>query len=118
ARDLSLVLTGVEKRDAVGDELWAQLLFPDLSGALQHRERLLADDRELLFGCTSVGRNGFTACAQLLQQRRDADHEELIEVGAGDREKLDALEQGMAVVARLREHARVEGQPAELAVDV
>ena len=37
---------------------------------------------------------------------------------AGDGEELDALEQRMRGVARLREHALVELEPAQLAVDV
>ena len=47
----------------------------------------------------------------------EAHHEELVEVVGGDAEKLDALEQRMAGPGLLQ-HPLVEGQPAELAVEV
>ena len=52
------------------------------------------------------------------RMRGDAHHEELVEVGAGDRQELDALEQRMRRVLRLGEHALVELEPAQLAIDV
>jgi hypothetical protein len=39
-----------------------------------------------------------------------ADHEELVQVGAEDREELDALEQRVALVERLFQHAQIELQ--------
>ena len=80
--------------------------------------RALADGRELLLGVQAVGRDVVDAGAELLQQRRDAHHEELVEVGAGDGEELHALEQRMRRIVRLSEHALVELEPAQLAVDV
>jgi hypothetical protein len=44
-------------------------------------------------------------------QRRHADHEELVEVRAEDREELHPLEQGHARVLGLFEHAPVELEP-------
>ena len=44
----------------------------------------------------------------LLQERRHANHEALVEIGPDDREELDPLQQRMARVARLRQGARVE----------
>jgi hypothetical protein len=41
-----------------------------------------------------------------------------VEVVGGDREELHSLEQRMRVVSRLGQHTGVEGQPAELAVEV
>ena len=40
-----------------------------------------------------------------------------VEVGAGDRDELDALEERPALVLGLVEHARVEAEPGELAVE-
>ena len=54
----------------------------------------------------------------LLLERRDPDHEELVEVGPVDRDELEPLEQRVALVERLFEDAVVELQPRELAVDV
>ena len=66
----------------------------------------------------AVDRHLLDAGAELLQDGGDAHHEELVEVGAGDGEELDALEQRMRRVLRLRQHALVERQPAQLAIDV
>ena len=51
-------------------------------------------------------------------QRRDAHHEEFVEVVRGNRQKLDAFEEWMAVGARLVEDAFVECEPAHLTVEV
>ena len=58
--------------------------------------------------------------AELLQllQARDADLEELVEVARGDAEELQPLEQRHGLVERLREHALVELEQRQLAVDV
>jgi hypothetical protein len=54
----------------------------------------------------------------LVVQARHADHEELVEVGRADRAELHALEQRDRLVLGQLEHARVELQPRELAVEV
>ncbi len=51
-------------------------------------------------------------------QAGDAHHEEFVEVRAGDREEAQPLEQWMRGVARLFHHPAVEGQPAQLAVEI
>ena len=53
----------------------------------------------------------------LLFEPRNPDFKKLVEVGAGDAEKLDALQQRGRVVQRLFEHALVELQPAQLTVE-
>ena len=50
-------------------------------------------------------------------QARDADHEELVEVGGEDRQEVGAFEHRQGVVLGEVEHAAVEGQPAQLAVE-
>jgi hypothetical protein len=54
----------------------------------------------------------------LVVQARDADHEELVEVGGDDRAELHALEQRDALVLGQLEHALVELEPRQLAVEV
>ena len=54
----------------------------------------------------------------LLLETRDPDHEELVEVGLGDGDEPDPLQQGMPLVARLRKYPVVELQPGELPVYV
>ncbi len=53
----------------------------------------------------------------LVVQAGDADHEELVEVRGRDRAELEPLEQRHRVVLGELEHARVELQPGELAVE-
>jgi hypothetical protein len=57
------------------------------------------------------------AAERLFAQARHADHEELVEVRAEDRQELHPLQQGIGRVLGLLEHTRVELQPAQLAVD-
>ena len=47
----------------------------------------------------------------------DAHHEELVEIRRGDRRELDPLEQRRRRVGRFLEHALVEREPRQLAVD-
>ena len=54
----------------------------------------------------------------LLLQAADADHEELVEVGREDGQELEALQQRHRRVLGLLQHAAIELQPAQLAVDV
>ena len=50
-------------------------------------------------------------------QAGDAHHVEFVQVGGGDGQKAQPLEQGMAAVLRLLDHPAVEGQPGQFAVD-
>ena len=53
----------------------------------------------------------------LAHEPGDADHEELVEVRGEDRAELDALEQRHRRVVGELEHAGVELEPGELAVE-
>jgi len=52
----------------------------------------------------------------LLHDARHADLEELVEVGADDREEADALQQGHGRIFREFKHAAIETEPTEFAV--
>ena len=54
----------------------------------------------------------------LLLETRDADHEELVEVGPVDGDELQTLEERIRLVDRLLEDAIVEIEPRGFAVDV
>ncbi len=56
------------------------------------------------------------ASARVLEQAGDAHHVELVEVGREDREEAEPLEQRHLLVARELEHAPVELDPRQLAV--
>ena len=99
-------------------QLGPQRVVPAPGLLVEHLPRPRPHQRELLLGRQPVGRDVLAVRPHLLLQDRDANHEELVEVGADDGEELDALEQRVAAIARLVEHPLVERQPAELAVDV
>ena len=77
-----------------------------------------ADRAELLDLVEAVGRVAAHPGRELLLQAGDADLEELVEVGAEDREELRPFEQRERGVLGEREHARVEVEPGQLAVEV
>ena len=75
-----------------------------------------ADGAELVDEVEAVGRGGAQARRELLDEAGDPHLEELVEVVAEDGEELHALEQRSRGVLGEREHAGVEGEPGELAV--
>ena len=99
-------------------ELRPQRVGPAQGLLVEHLPRPRPDERELLFGRQAVGRDVFAVRAHLFLQHGDANHEELVEVGADDGEELDAFEDRVPAIARLVEDPFVEGQPAELAVQI
>src|SRR6266566_3547109 len=78
------------------------------------------DGGELLGGCQPVRPIVLRRDARvhLLLQPRYPDLEELVQIGAEDREELEPLEQRVRAVGRLLQHAAVELEPGELAVEV
>jgi hypothetical protein len=72
--------------------------------------RLAQDLLEELAGRRVAG--GFL----LLHDARHADLEELVEVGADDREEADPLQQGDGGILRELKHAAIEAEPTEFAV--
>ena len=57
------------------------------------------------------------AVFHLLQKTGDANFDEFVQVARRDREKLHALEHGIARVVRFFQHSLVELQPGEMAVE-
>ena len=76
------------------------------------------DGRQLLGRGLLAGRGGDRVGLGLLHQARDADLEELVHVAGEDGQELDPLQERVAPIARLEEHAAVELEGAQLAVDV
>ena len=75
------------------------------------------DRGELLARRQPAGRGAGHAGGHLVLQRRDADLEELVEVGRADRHELQPLEQRDARLLGQRQHAPVEVEPAQLPVE-
>ena len=78
----------------------------------------LADRGEQRRRVQAVGREVVDARAVLLEQRRDPTMKNSSRLLPRDAEELDALQQRMRRVVGLIEHALVERQPAQFAVDV
>ena len=80
---------------------------------------LSSDDfGQLLGGRAAVEALLGHAVGHLALETRQAHHEEFIEVARRYRQEAQPLEQGVAEVARLGEHAPVEGEPGELAIQI
>src|SRR5262249_1673768 len=75
------------------------------------------DRRELLAGAHRVRAALLDVPRELLLEARHPDHEELVEVGAGDGEELEPFERRDLRVEPLLEHPLVERQPRQLPVD-
>ena len=76
-----------------------------------------ADRGERLARRQPVVRAHREARGGLIHQPRDAHHEELVQVRGEDRAELDALEQRHALVRGQLQHALVEVEPRQLAVE-
>ena len=71
---------GIEEVDAFRRQQRPQRLAPARRLIVDLSERVRANRRQLLFGGLAVDRDVFDAGAEFLQDGRDADHEELVEV--------------------------------------
>ena len=76
------------------------------------------DGLNLLLGGMAVVAEGGDAGIHLGLQGGHPHHEEFIEVVAEDGAELRLLQQGGVFVERLRQHPVVEGDPAQLPVDI
>ena len=106
----------VEDDDAGGRQLLAQRAPPLLLRGHQRRDPL-ADALELLPRGEAVLGVLDDVGQHLAHEARHAHHEELVEVVGRDRQEPEALEQRMAPVRGLLQHAPVEFEPRQLAID-
>jgi hypothetical protein len=116
--DCRRVVGRLEEADPVRGQERAKVLRPARCLLVHLGQRTRADDAELVLGGKPVERGLFDAGPELLEDRGDPDHEELVQVGAGDCEELDALEQRVREVLGLGQHPPVELQPAQFSIDV
>ena len=77
----------------------------------------LVDEDELLGGGQAVGAALGDALAHLGLDAGDADHEELIKVIGGNRQKSHPFQRGMAGIDQFLQHPAIEMQPGKLAID-
>ena len=107
----------VEDRDAFFGQLLAD--GGEQPGLLGDQALDPGSDLGQLLGCRSaIGRGGGRSGRDLLPETGHADLEELIEVAGEDGQELDPLQERIAFVARLVQHAGVEVEPGQLAIEV
>ncbi len=112
-------LAGRADPDAVLEELGAYLGVPDLIHPPDEVVGSSGDLDELGQGPHAVGGRvlRLEVLVDLRLQPGDADLEELVEVRRADRQEAQPLQQGIGGIPRLHQHAIVEVEPAQLAVD-
>src|SRR5215212_6308102 len=97
---------------------WYELAVKYPAPLLEELLRVVVYPEELFFRCHPIWNGVRELRGHLLLQPRDPDHEELIEVGLGDRDEPHPLEQRVPLIAGLLEDPVVEPQPRELPVYV
>jgi hypothetical protein len=83
----------------------------------------MARTRSLTDASCSPGQHAVGLCVdhatgKLLLETGDPDHEELVQVGRDDAQKLQPLEKWQARFGGLPQHALVEGEPGELSIQI
>src|SRR5262249_14205535 len=104
--------------DALARERRDKLLMPAAVLILDQRRDDEMNAAQLLARTESVEARLVHAGIDRLDQAGDADLKKLVEIRADDGEELHPLQQGMARILRLLQHPAVEGQPAQLAIEV
>jgi hypothetical protein len=109
----------VARRDDFDASVAEHFLEQDPLGLLRHDQFLgvLRDRVELLGRGTPVHRQILDSLELLPLQARDPGHEEFVEVGSRDRQEAQPFEQRMRRIGGFLEHAAVERQPRQLAVE-
>jgi hypothetical protein len=108
----------VEDVDAFAAQPGQQLAAQEALGRRIQLDREPADGGQFLARRHARGRRGGDAGQDLPADAGHAHHEELVEIRAEDGQELGALEERVPFVLRLFEHATLELEQAELAVDV
>ena len=110
------VLPG-DQRDALRGEFRTHLIAPAFSLPAHQVVRVEQHRVMHLAGQQPAGRAHRDARRDPPLQPGHPDHEELVEVGREDRQELRALQQRKVCVLGELEHALVERQPTQLAID-
>lgn len=108
ADEADLVLGQLRQQGLVEDPVLPRYLLVDQ----------LADPRQGLVRQQAVGAGLLAGEGDLLLQAGDADLEEFVEVAREDEEELQPLQERVGLVQRLFQHADVELQLGELAMNV
>ena len=106
-----------DEADSLGSELGQDLVVEQRVLFVDQRVRLVADQRVGGTRRQAVGGDRDRVELELLLEPGDTDLEELVEIAAHDAQETQPLEQRRMRILGLRQHAAVERQDAELAVE-
>ncbi len=109
-------LADIDDDDALLGQIGAQFAPALLLGADEIGDAL-ADPDELIGRRQPVVRRRDQTRRDLVDQAGHPHHEEFVEIARRNRQEAQLLEQRMAAIARLLEHAAVEFEPGEFAID-
>ncbi|MNH05080.1 hypothetical protein D3C79_643940 [compost metagenome] len=116
--ELGVPVPAADEADLVFFQLRQQHVVEDRVLAIDFAVHQLADPRQRLVRLQAVGAGLFTGEGDLLLQARHTNFEELIQVAGKDQQELQPLQQGIALIQRLFQHADIELQLGQLAVNV
>ncbi|MCY1341494.1 hypothetical protein D9M69_274450 [compost metagenome] len=116
--DLRRPVAAADEAHVVLGQLRQQDVVEDAVLAADLHVHLLADPRQRLVRQQAVGTGLFAGEGDLLLQPGDADLEELVEVAGEDQQELQAFQQRVGLIQRLFQHADVELQLREFAMNV
>ena len=102
----------------IGARQFTHQIAPDTLLRLHQFFGMDGDGGKLLCRCHALGRQRFDAGAHLTAQPGDPHHVEFIEVVPRNRQEAQPFEQRMGTVCRFLQHAIVERQPRNLAVEI
>ncbi len=112
---VQLIVTGDD--DTLGPQALDEI-HVDLMQRALHLPLSVRAFAELLLRCAAIDGELMNIGRDLLLQTADPLHEELVQVRAGDGEKLHPFEQRVALVLRLVEHTAIECEPGQLSIEV
>ena len=99
-------------------KLGQQDLVEDRVLAIDMAVHQLTDAGQRLVRLQAIGTGLFTGEGDLLLQARDTNFEKLIQVAGKDQQKFQAFKQRVGLVQRLLQHANIELQLRQLAMNI
>lgn len=115
---LRIQLLIIKDIDMLCGKQWQKLIPPALPRLLHQWVQASTHCSKLLFWSEAIGTSGGDVSHYLVLQPCQANHDELIEIGIEDRQKLYALQQRMTAILRLFKDAPVEFDPTQFTIDV
>src|SRR3989442_6726328 len=115
---LRVQLLIIKDMDMLFDKQWQKLIPPALPDLLHQWGQTSTHCPQLLFCGEAIGTSNGDVSDYLVLQPCQANHDELIEVGIEDRQKLYTLQQRMTAILRLFKDAPVELDPTQFTIDI